>query len=200
MPAGQPDVSYRWQAPLEGFLTAALNAAGYPGPTYANVAVGGSTTTDMLARVATLTAQNPDHVFILIGVNDFSNHGGTAIPPATSAANMTAEFAAIKAARPGVRIHVIPPLFSGGEKSPDGSNPNDSLVQATRAAIRAATLAEPQAEWLDIWTPIIGTDEPFYNPTNLTSGVLTQDGFHPTKPVGQHVMSLRAYQKVTVGV
>lgn len=165
------------------------------------VAVGGDTTTDMLTHGASVDAANPDHIWIMCGINDWFNHNsGNPIPPATTKANLLTYFAARKAARPNVRFHVIACPFQNGENWPFGVNPSDNLVTATFKAEQEAVALEPQAEWIDIQTPVTTKDAPFYNPTHLTSGVITQDGAHPTKPLGQHVYSLRVFNRTTFGI
>ena len=203
MTAGQPDVTYRWPIPIEGFISTVFTENGYVSPSFNTVAVGGDTTTDMLGRVASVTALNPDHVFIMCGINDHFNHNGTPIPLATTKANLLAYFAALKLARPSVRIHVISGVWYLGENWPLGVNGDDGAVTWAMNAEQAAVALEPQAEYIDIRTIIFAQDEPYYNPTHQTSGVITQgsgDGTHPAKPLGQHVLSLRVFQQMTFGV
>jgi len=109
--------------------------------------------------------------------------------------------AGIKAARPNVRMHFISPLFANTENWPDPIDANTSYVKnVTWKAIKAAVATEPQAEAIDIRSSVFGIDAPLYNPTHLTTGVLTQDGTHPTKPLGQLVISKRVWVLSSVGV
>jgi|SRR6185369_3919241 len=200
MTAGFPDATYQWMIPLQASIQALFNGAGSPPPTFGVNAVGGDTTTDMLSRVATTTALNPDHCIILCGLNDHDNHSGTPIPPATSAANYVAYFAAVKAARPNCKFHVISNMWYQSELWPDGSGAHDVDTQNTNAAIKAVVAAEPNAEWINIRDQIFTFDEPIQNPTDLSSGILTQaPGTHPTKTAGQNVLSNRVYQRLQFG-
>lgn len=198
---GLSDATFRWQAPLESTLTTAFTGAGKTIPTYVNRGVGGSTTTDILARVATDFAAQVDHAFVLIGVNDFFNHSGTPIPPATSASNITAYITAAQARSPGCRFHILQNIWTATEHTPLGANTNDTDVSATNAAMKAAVLAmaTPFVAWHDIQTPIFTIDEPAQNPNNLASGQLVQSlgGFHPTKVVGAAPATITGQQAIS---
>jgi lysophospholipase L1-like esterase len=200
--AGQPSSDYRAQNIWEEMLNGAFNAAGLAGVTYSEQAVGGSTTADLLARAATDIAAAPNHIVVNIGVNDFFNHGGVAIPPATSGANMAAWLAAIHAGLPNCLIHVTPPLWAGGELRPLGANANDGTVSATWAAIEAAALAAPTyTEVWDFRSLMWTSQSPIYNPANLATGALTQagDGYHPTIGIGQAAWARLAWAFTTIG-
>jgi hypothetical protein len=108
--------------------------------------------------------------------------------------------AAVKAVRPNIRFHFLEALWYGTEARPDGSGPDDAAVQATNAAERTAVLAEPQAEWFPIRKRIYEVDSPAYNPTNLTLGAMTQDGYHPTITAGQQAISNEVYALTSFGM
>ena len=197
--AGLPDVTYRWSVQWEASLAAYFT--GLPLPAIANTALGGNTTADCLARVALVIAQNPDHVFIMVGINDHFNHGGVPILPAQSAANMVAYMNAIRLTRPTVRFHFISGVWYSGENWPLGVNADDATVTATLNAIHAVVDAEPAAEWIEIRETIFNVDEPINNPTHLLNGILTQgggDGTHPSKPLGTTVISQRVFERTSL--
>lgn len=199
--AGQPDPSFAWHIPYTASVNANLTGVGSAPITFANVAVGGNTTADCLAGVANVTAQTPDHVSCMIGINDHFNHGGTPIPPATSAANVAAYIAAVKAVRPTCRFHFISGLWYLTENWPDGVGSDDAAVNATLNAIKATVQATANCEWLDIRTPIYTIDAPLLNPGHAANGIMTQvDGTHPSKPAGQVVISHRVWNLTTLGV
>lgn len=136
----------------------------------------------------------------MAGLNDYFNHGGAAITPATSAANAAAYIAAVKAVRPNVRIHWIAGLWAGSENWPEGAGPDDTKVRATMTALQAQVNALPNCEFFDIRTPIFTIDSPAKNPTHLTTGVFTQgDGTHPSKNAGQAIITKRVWERTTVG-
>lgn len=193
------DSTYRWCAPFEALVTNWFTGWGFTGPTYANVAVGGATTTDMLTAVANVTGQTPDHVICMIGINDHFNHGGTAIPPSTSQSNVASYISTIKSSRPSVRFHFIRGVFYNTENYPDGVGTDDAAVLATMAAIQIPVQAEPQAEWLDIRTPMYSSDAPYQNPGHSASGIMTQDGCHPTINLGQMMWSKRVFERMSLG-
>jgi len=201
MTAGQPDASYRWQAPFEAALSGAFVGRGVAGPTYANVAVGGDTTADMLARVPTTIAAAPDHLVVMCGVNDCYDHGGTPIPPATSAANVASYLAAVRAALPDCVIHWSESLWFASEQRPDGIGPHDAAVQATMAAIKPVVQAAAGCEWWGIRDRIWTFYSDAYNPGNLVDGAMTQvDGTHPSKTAGQQAISNANFDYVTIGI
>lgn len=205
---GSTDATFRWCAPFETSVTAAFTNAGKTGPTYANTAVGGNTSTECLAAVATPIAQAPGYIFLLIGVNDFTNHGGTPIPPATSGSNVAAYGAAVWAKYPGCRIFVVSNLQGATEHWPEGTNADDASIEATNAGIQAAISGLALMKWCQVRTTIFATDEPAQNPANAATGQLIQDngGYHPTKTAnppatlsGAQVISSRMFNLVTLG-
>lgn len=133
-------------------------------------------------------------------MNDFFNHGGTPITPAQTQANITSIMTTVLASFPNCRFHWVSPMWSSGEQWPLGTNADDSLVTATAGGVQGAvTGAGPSvAEYIDIRDEIWTTFEPIANPTNLTHGVYTQtDGVHPTKPLGQNILSQRGFQHLS---
>lgn len=198
--AGSPDATFRWQAPLEASLNANMTGRAAAIPTYANVGVAADTTTNMLARVAGTIAAAPNHVMVMCGVNDFFNHGGAPIPPATSASNAAAYIAALVAAIPTVRIHWIESLWAASEQRPRGIGPNDASVLNTMNAIKTVAQTTAGCEWLGIASDIWTLYSPGYNPTNLVNGKMTQgDGTHPAKTAGQMAISNAVYNRLTLG-
>ena len=193
--AGNPSPSNRWQAPLETSLTAALNGKAIL--FYSIVAVGGDTTTDMLGRVASVTALRPDYCIIMCGINDHWNHLGTPIPPATSASNVASEISTIKATSPLCKFWYVSGLWYGTENWPDGVGAEDSLVQATNAAIQAQVQATANCTWIDVRTPIYTIDAPALNPGHANSGVMSVDGTHPNS-TGQTVISSRVFAQLPI--
>lgn len=190
--AGYPNPPNRWSILFESTIAAQFAAAGKTAPSIVNTAVSGRDSGQTLAAVATPVAANPDHVFLLSSVNDV----GHAIAPATTQANHTAYYNAILAARPGCWLHILANLFLADENWPDGAGTNDTAMQATNAAIKAAVALQPRAEYIDIRQPIFAVDAPTWNPTHLTSGVLTFDGTHPGS-TGQTVISTRVLNRVS---
>jgi hypothetical protein len=153
--------------------------------------------------VAAVVAAAPDHVIVLCGLNDSFNHGGSPIPPATTQANLQSFFTTVRASRPNCVFHVVSNMWSASEQWPDGSGPNDALVRATNAGELAACQANPAfAEYLDIRTPIYSISSPLYNPGHASNGVFTQaiDSTHPSKPLGQNILSQTVFKLLTFGV
>jgi hypothetical protein len=137
----------------------------------------------------------------MIGINDHFAHGGTPIPPATSATNVASYITAVKAVRPNCRFHFVSGLWYGTENWPDGVGPDDAQVQATLTAIRTVVVGTANAEWLDIRTPIYAIDAPLHNPGHAASGILTQSsGTHVSKTRGQVVVSKRVWELITLGM
>jgi hypothetical protein len=201
--AGSPGVANRWQAPLEGSFTEKFRTANRAPTTYVNLGVGGDTTTDMLARIAAINAANCNHYIILMGLNDFFNHGGAPIPPATSQANYTATMNAIAAAHPAAKITVVSNMWSGSEQRPRGIGPNDNLIDATNAAIVTAVGLQPatRARYINIIPRVYTSYSPVINPSNLDGGVLTQvDKTHPSLTPGQNVLSRCVFDNFTFSV
>lgn len=194
---GDSLTAFGWYVPMETTINVAFAAAGKANPTYHNAATAGKTSTETLASVGSVIALAPDHIFLLSSINDRSNHGGAPIPPATTAANYTAYFAAIAKGAPNCMIHVVSNLWDAGENWPDGANVNDATTVLMNTAIQGAVAACSFARYLDIRTPIYGIDEPANNPTHLTSGALTSDGTHPIVTSGQAFLSSRVFSFLT---
>lgn len=199
-PGGTPDSTYRWSVEFEQSITTAFTNASATLPTFTNTGVGGNTTTDWLAAESTDIAVGASDIFILIGVNDPFNHGGTAIPPATTQANMAAYIAAMQAKNPGVRIHLMSNMWGSSEHWPTGSNTDDAGIVAVNSAEVTAATGNKFVQIDDIRTPLFTIDEPAQNPSNLASGILIQSGggYHPTKPLGQTTISWREFARVTL--
>jgi lysophospholipase L1-like esterase len=162
-----------------------------------NVGVGSATTNDMVAtHAANAIALSPDHIIVMMGLNDHAS----GISAAQTRANYASYFAAIKASFPNCKFHVVSNMFLLGENWPDGVNTNDPFTVAANTAIQAAVAAEPNAEYLDIRTKMFATDEVAQNSGHATSGILTQEGTHPTKVAGQRVWSDRIFEKLSFGV
>ncbi len=200
---GSPDASFAYQVPLIASIIQKFKTANKAPPTFVNLGVGGDTTTDMLARAAAINAANCDHLIVLMGLNDFFDHGGAPIPPATTQANYTASMNSWAAAHPAQKVHVFSNLWSGSEQRPRGIGPNDNLIDASNAAIRAAVALQPstRARYIDIIPRIYGTFSPVINPTNVDGGKLTQvDKTHPAKTAGQNVISICMFDSFTFSV
>lgn len=178
-PSGSHDATYACYLPFSTAVIAAFTGAGKTPPTFVNVAVGGRTTADTLANIATAIGHAPDHYFLCDAAND-PLHG---ISPATSGANVVAIANAIWQTRPTCRVHVMPPLWGSGEHWPDGSNPEDASLDATGAGIMAAVAPLTLIKVYNFRPSLFASVEPVQNPANLASGQLVQPsgGYHPTK-------------------
>lgn len=152
-----------------------------------NTAVGGTTTANALTNVnAWLISPAPDGSDIICnwGINDvIVAH----LPPATSAANVTAILTAVFAARPNSRVHWVSAVWGGGEQwaldangVPTGANANDPGIRATNAAIKAAVLAFPNARYHDVYTDLYRLSAANNLPApGIATGFYTADGTHP---------------------
>jgi len=191
--AGSPDPTFRIQAPLEKGITERYRVANaIPEPTYVNLGVGADTSTDVLARLAAIIAAGCNHYFHMYGLNDFFNHGGVPIPPATTAANYTAILNGLLTALPNSKHHVVSNVYAGSEQRPRGIGPDDASVDATNAAIVGAVALQPAASvrYLNTIPRLYTVFSPVVNPGNAANGVITQaDGTHPSKVVGQNLWS-----------
>lgn len=188
---------------MQTAITNAYNGAGKTVPTYNNVAVGGRTSSVTVANVATPIATAPDHIFLLSSINDTQQLSLT-----QTLQNYQAYFAAVLASRPNCRFHVISNLFNStnggatnGELWPDGSNPFDARTVQINTFIQTAVrgLASGQAEYLDVRTAIWAIDCPAQNPGNSPTGVMTQDGVHPSA-LGAGLMSTRVMNLLTLNL
>lgn len=180
--AGSPDPTFSWAAPFQTAVLAAFAGAGKTAPVFFNTAVSGRTSTTTAANVATPLSHKPQHIFLLSSIND----PFFGITPATTAANYNTYRAAVHAAQPGCRIHVVSNLWGNTEHWPDGTNltnPSDAAINATNAAIVLDIAPDRLCKYYDVRTPLFATIEPVQNPANLATGQLIQSpgGEHPTK-------------------
>jgi lysophospholipase L1-like esterase len=169
-----------------------------------NTAVGGTTTADALASVNSyLITPAPDgsDIFCNWGINDIIIAG---LPPATSAANVTAILTAVFAARPNSRVHWISAMWGGGEQwglssegVPQGINTHDVAIRATNAAIQAAVQAFPNARYLDVYTDMYRASAANNLPApGLATGYFTVDGVHPGAN-GANLMAQNIFARIT---
>jgi len=125
-------------------VDAFYTSRGLTPPTWINEGVSGDTTQGVINRLNTITARDLDVVTLFIGVNDVQ----ASVANATIATNLTTIIDAIFAARPTVRMLVIPPWLIFGVK-PNGSNAEDSDMNTVRASTSAAA-AVRGAPFVDI--------------------------------------------------
>lgn len=192
--AGYPDISYRWQTPLEGMLANAFRSAGKTPPVIvATTAVSGQTSLDLQDGVqAQIIAGAPDVVIILNGVNDIARTsvnyqgGGPGGPPLSSAqtiAAMAATVSAVLAALPQCQIGFLSTPFFGGEKWPDGANaPYDAQLAPLNASIKAGALAAG-VDFFDARAACQNWARANNLPrtAQATTGLLSYDGTHQSK-------------------
>lgn len=186
---GSLDPSFSWTVQLQAALIAKFNARGLTPPTFTNTAVIGQTSAQCLAGYATqIHATNPTDIIVMINGND----GLQSVPFATTRSNDAAIWAQTKADLPNCNIWGVTCAFNSGENWPNGANSLDSTDDCENL-ILAASLAPymnsvGRAKMINIKTPCMAY-EAANNPSHATSGILTQDGIHPTKPLGTTQMS-----------
>jgi lysophospholipase L1-like esterase len=181
------DATLQYQA-LNGILAAidskfiAPGGNSYRRPFHVNKATTGASSTTVAGRIAAELAANAyTHAIIQIGINDSQ----TAVPQATSMANVTTIMNACVAANVGV-IFIGP--FCNGEKSPTGQNALDTTnpgIDLFNTGAKAIVAGYSNAIYVDVRTLIWAVQEPILNAAQANSGVLTSlvaangPGIHP---------------------
>jgi hypothetical protein len=186
-------------------MNSAFVAAGAKPPVFTNTGLVGQTTAAWLAG---LTAQvintNPTDVWLNLAINDVI----TIVSPATTAANLTSAITTTLISFPNCHFHVFGTGCFTSEAWPDGSAAgpsNGGAAALTNAAMMQAVQAFPNnARWYNL-RQYIYTWEAANNPTVLASGLVTQDGTHPTKigqrpagQSGQEVFGLYTFNALTL--
>lgn len=115
---------------------------------------------------------------VQLGIND-----STALVPAATFAAQVATVRDTYLAVPSVRMLIWIGPWAAGEKYPDGANPFDTVPDGIRdkdtqlASLMAST---PRCYYISWRTLRIATENATTNPGNVSSGVYTGDGTHPT--------------------
>lgn len=199
---------YRWQLYLEQWIASEFVDNGLTPPTILpTTAVSGQTSLDLLNDVtAQLTSQGANPAIIMIGTNDTvrttGGGGGPPLTPAQTQANITGIINAALLANPSAKLIFVSPLFQTGENWPKGvnvTNGGDAAMDGVRSAIQAAVAAAPAntCQYIDI-SQYAFAWEASSNLSHVTSGLCTQDGTHPTHPLGQQVWGRAFFQQVAL--
>jgi lysophospholipase L1-like esterase len=154
-----------------GFTTYIEQA--FPGITYSNQGIGGETTLDVIARLATITATAADLYVLAIGINDARyNDVRGATSQAAYIANVATIVAALEAAGGDVVVLSIWPSFWEDQFAALGRKATDDRFKQWNAALERYC-AETDVPFVDAYTPITRA----VNLGNVTT--LIPDGVHP---------------------
>jgi lysophospholipase L1-like esterase len=151
-----------------------------PSGNWINSGVGGNVAGDIAAAVAARISNYAAQCLILeVGINDVL----LSVSDATFSTNYNSIGDQALAAQPSLKIICVP-IFMDGEDTP---NIADANVNAKNAII-AATAARIGGTYADVRTPAVAW-EVANNPGHAFSGFLTDDGVHPSTPLGKLMFS-----------
>ncbi len=165
-------------------LTSQMIEAAYPGKNIKLIGAGvsGNKVADLLQRLdRAVLKRNPDVVVIYIGINDVWHwtHPTTVAKgvKGTTHEDFEAGLKTLiqKIEAVGARVVLCTPTVIG--EKPDGSNPNDKMLEEF-AAISRRVAEETGVQLVDLRKAFIEYLKE-HNPDNLEKGILTKDGVHP---------------------
>jgi lysophospholipase L1-like esterase len=136
--------------------------------TFFEEGVGGNILNQMLARIADVTAHNPDVVVIEGGINDAALN----VDVTVVAEKLTAIVAALRADNADVRLAVGGPLINGATIDQSATNLHIDAVNTAMAAT-AAGLDVPYIDWRAHYKFL-------YQTAPVTAAALVTDGVHPS--------------------
>lgn len=138
--------------------------------------ISGHKVPDLLARVdRDVLARQPTTTVVYIGINDvwhWATPGLTGTPRADFEAGLRALVDTLQQA--GARVVLCTPSVIG--EKPDGTNPQDAMLEAYAAVIRGIAAAR-ETGLCDLRTAFLDHLRQ-HNPDGAAAGVLTTDGVH----------------------
>lgn len=154
-----------------GFTTYIEQA--FPNVTYSNQGVGGNTTLDVIARLATITATAADLYVLAIGINDARyNDSRGATTAATYVANVGTILDALTAAGGQAVVLSIWPSFWADQFASLGRKRTDERFREWNAALEAACVARG-VPYVDAYSHLVRA----VDLSNVAT--LIPDGVHP---------------------
>lgn len=199
--------AFRWWLDWEDAVTAAFNAASQTPPTFVNSGVTGANAQflQQAPNFANLvTNHDPDHVVLMVGTNDVTQNVQEAAFRGFVASILSQSWSF----NANMKFHLVDSVFRNGENWPNGTQgASDVSMDALNFQMASLAYANPgRCEYWQLRSQCWAW-EAANNPGHAASGLLTQDGTHPSNTPamgqsdsGQSLFSSLAYTQTTLTV